>query len=147
MKQIIVNALSTGFLFASLIFLGALSVIGYTEFATDRRSPIFMHSANFRETVAKPGDYVRLDVVRTRIRWCPGQVREFWIRGKSIVQGQTLGASPRRVTGRTVDEFHKMIPLSLSKGNWCYEPQLIYDCPDRQHIVDQIPACIEIVTD
>lgn len=110
----------------------------------DRTSPVFLHSVSFSKDKAHPGETLWLTAKITRNRYCPGIVYEFWRHNGNVIQGSIRPASPSANIGSAQIRLQKTVPESATLGRWCYEPFVVYDCSDRQHVVASIPACLQI---
>ena len=104
--------------------------------------PVTLHSVEFTESEAVPGDVVHLEIDRTRNRYCLGEVHQLWRREGIWVQAGVQPTLSDHVTGRVVDVFTKRVPATVTPGYWCYEPMLVYNCPESTQLVHQPPACI-----
>lgn len=132
----------------TLVGVGYLIATTWWTSTQDTRAPVMPHAHRFIDETARAGDSITLEVDRTRVRYCPGMVDEFW-RDDSlparIVQGERRPASPSRDLGRLVSQFSKQLPESLTPGRWCYEPIIRYTCEDGTHIPEWPAACVDIV--
>lgn len=88
------SSIVTFFWSASLLVVGAVLATVWVDVMQDRDVPVDFHEVWFESDTAMPGETLWLHVDRTRLRWCPGIVREFWSSGNQWKQGETLGASP-----------------------------------------------------
>lgn len=132
----------------TLVLLGALLAIAISPQWQSLEEPVIPHAQRFLETQAMAGQIVTLEIDRTRVRYCPGAVDEFWRDERfphRVIQGHRVPASPGTKLGRIVSELQKKIPETATAGRWCYTPIIRYECPDRVYEPVWTPACIEVV--
>lgn len=136
---------------ASLLIGLALGVMAWvlsmtaSTFWRDRQPPVVVHTAAFTRETAMPGETVLVEIDRTRNRYCPSVVNEFWRSGDELYQGRIRPGAPSKRLGRYTTQFLKQIPEDLYAGRWCYAPMIVYTCArGTPHMVQQPEACIMV---
>lgn len=120
---------------------------GIKYLTQDRRPPIFVHNVIVKGGPFKPGDWMTIEITRTKIRLDCQTDWDSWLigaKGEQHTVANNIPGSGPRFQGNTIF-IRRPVPLGAEPGRYLFRSTGTALCPDGVHYITQPDTPVEVV--